>query len=285
MKYKSLKCNILYGLSRIVPDKDFKMLCKEYLKAYDAAPSLAAESWKIYYGNYKFRKKYKDQFKIVSLGWDCMPRTLLTLGMLKPSKGVGEKSMPFDLIANHPHALTHFLENDFADYFAEEWTYNHESRYWCNAPWSGVFYPHDPDCDSTPEGLEKLQKRMRNRINNFREMLKFAGPVLFVLHKSTRDDKQRPFQQDPADIEKACKCVEKLRNGKPFKILVFVCDHNDTCRHIDGATVINLPYPTPDYVWHLDERFTPEGVTFETAFTKICRQELISMMKEIKLIK
>ena len=114
-------------------------------------------------------------------------------------------------------------------------------------------------------------------------MLNFSGPVLFVMHKSTRDEQQTPVQQKSTDIERVCKCVEKLRNGKPFKILIFVCDHNDTCDHIDGATVINLPYPTADYVWHLDERFTPEGVTFETTFTKICRQELISMLKEANI--
>ena len=281
MEYKSLKCNLLFYLSRIVPSKDFKMLCKQYLKSCEAVPEMSQPAWKCITANYKLRKKNRDKFKIVSLGWGCMPRTLLTLWMLKPSKGVGEKGMPFDLTATPPHASAHFLENDFADYFDGEWTYDYEHKRWKNAEWTGAFYPHDGDCEPTAEGLEKLKKRMAGRINNFREALSFSGPVLFVMHKATLDE-LRPVDHKAEDIERLCSKIAGIRGDKPFKFLVIACDHNDNCEKIAGAELVKLRYPHAEYIWHLAERFTPAGVKFEIDFMDICRNALSDLLQAQK---
>lgn len=279
MEYKSLKCNLLFYLSRLSPSKDFKMLCKQYLKICDAVPEMSKAAWKCIYSNYKFRKQHRDRFKIVSLGWGCMPRTLLTLWMLKPSKGVGEKGMPFDLTGTPPHASAHYLENDFADYLEGEWSYDYEHKRWRNADWSGVFYPHDIDCEPTAEGLAKLKKRMAGRINNFREALAFPGPVLFVIHKAMFDD-LRPVDHKAEDIERIASEIAAIRGDKPFKMLVLACDHNDNCEKIEGATLVKHPYPHAEYIWHLAERFTPAGVQFEIALLDICRNALADLLKK-----
>ena len=281
MEYKSLKCNLLFYLSRIIPSKDFKMLCKQYLKSCEAVPEMSKSAWKCIIANYKLRKKNRDKFKVVSLGWDCMPRTLLTLWMLKPSKGVGEKGMLFDLTANAPHTAAHFLENDFADYFDGEWSYDHEHKYWLNAEWTDIFYPHDGDCDSTPEGLEKLKKRMAGRIENFREAMAFPGPILFVMHKATLYE-LRPVDHKAEDIERVCRKIAEIRGDKPFKIVVIACDHNDDCEKIDGAEFFKLRYPHAGYIWHLPERFTPAGVKFEIDFMDICRNALSDLLQAQK---
>lgn len=285
MKYKSWKCNFLFYLSRIAWGREFKLFCEEFLKKYDAAPELASETWNMLYGNYKFRKKYKDKYKIISLGWDCMPRTLLTKGLLKPSKKMGEKSMPFDLIPSPARVIAHFLENDFSDYFDGQWTFEEESQSWHNGTLPEVFYFHDRDCTSDAAGLEKLQKRLALRIANFREAVALPCPVLFVLHKSTLDHIFRPTVQEVKDVERVCELIKELRGEKPFRIIVMSCNQDDDTTDVKGATFVRHLYPRPDYVWHYPERFTPEGVAFENTFLKICRNELIDLMRSTGVYK
>ena len=281
MEYKSLKCNLLFYLSRLSPSKDFKMLCKQYLKICDAVPEMSKAAWKCIYSNYKFRRKHRNQFKIVSLGWNCMPRTLTTLWMLKPSKGVGEKSMPFDLIASPPDAVAHYLETDFSDYFEGNWVYKTVNNYtcWFNETWDNVLYPHEIGLGNSEEDLAKLKSKLHERIKNFREALTFEGPILFVMHKATWWDKL-PLEHKVEDIERIARSIARIRGDKPFKILVFACDHNDNCEKIEGATLVKHPYPHAEYIWHLAERFTPAGVKFEIGLLDICRNALADLLKK-----
>ena len=283
MEYKSLKCNLLFYLSRIVPSKDFKMLCKQYLKTCDAVPEMAKPAWKCIIANYKFRKKHAGIFKIVSLGWGCMPRTLLTLWMLKASKGVGEKGMPFDLAATPPEAMAHFLENDFADYFEGNWVYKNKNIYncWFNEAWDNVFFPHEIGLKNSEADLAELKRRMAGRINNFREAVAFDGPVLFVMHRAALEERM-PAEHKAEDVERVCRKIAEIRGDKPFKILIFTCDHNDNCSKIAGAEVVKYRYPHAGYVWHLNERFTPAGVKFEIGFLDICRNALNELCKGSK---
>lgn len=283
MKYKSWKCNLLFLLSRITLSKEFKMLCKEYLKVRDNAPEMAKQAWQCFTDNYKLRKKYSGQYKIISLGWNCMPRTLLTLWMLKPSKGSGEKGMPFDLIGTSPGAVAHFLENDFADYFAGKWVYKTLNGYtcWYNEIRDNISYPHEHWCDSTAEGLKALQKRVAERINNFREAMAFEGPVLFVCNKSKLWD-TIPLDHKTEDIEDVCREIARLRGGKPFKIVVWACNHNDECEKIEGAKLLKILYPHAQYIWHREERFTPAGVKFEIELMNACRDALEELITESK---
>ena len=271
---------MLFYISKLIWSRDLKKLCNEYLKIWDIMPELGALARKNLFANYRFRKKHRGEYRIVSLGWNCLPRTLLTLWMLKPSKGVGEKSMPFDLIATPPEIAAHFLSNDFADYFDGEWTYKTENGYkcWYSEVFKGLFFPHDPDCGPGEEGQNKLRARLRRRIEAFREAMAFEGPVLFVFHKALLWD-LRPLDHKAEDIELLCREVARLRNGKPYKILVFACDHDDDCQEIAGAEFVRLKYPRADYIWHTD-RFTPEGVKFETELVTVCRNTLEKMLKD-----
>lgn len=271
----------LARLCRLIPNPHWQLMTEQYMKISGKFPEAAGELWSFMNDNRKFMKRHSAEYKIISLGADCMPRTFTTLRMLKPCRAAGEKGMPFDLANTEPYALAHFLENDFADYFDGEWTYDYEHKRWKNAEWTGAFYPHDGDCEPTAEGLEKLKKRMAGRINNFREALSFPGPVLFVMHKATLDE-LRPVDHKAEDIERLCSKIADIRGDKPFKVLVIACDHNDNCEKIAGAELVKLRYPHAEYIWHLAERFTPAGVKFEIDFMDICRNALSDLLKAKK---
>ncbi|MBR7121603.1 MAG: hypothetical protein IKC94_05130 [Lentisphaeria bacterium] len=279
MGYKSLKCKLLFYLSRIVPDKDFKMLYKQYLKYCDAVPEMSKEIRKCIFGNYKFRRQHRGEFKIISLGWSCLPRTLLTLWMLKPSKGVGEKGMPFDLIASPPAAITHFLKTDFADYFEGNWVYKTTNGHacWHNEAWENMLFPHEIGLSDSEEDLTKLKSRVAKRIENFREAVTFDGPVLFVLHKATWWE-GIPLDHKAEDIECLAREISRLRGNKPFKILAFSFDHDDACEKLAGCTLVRQPYPHAKYIWHEAERFTSSGLKFEMQFMETCRRALSDLL-------
>ena len=56
-------------------------------------------------------------YTIISLGLNCLPRTLLTRWGLKPSKKLGEPSMPFDLAVFDQLEVTHCIKTEFCDFF------------------------------------------------------------------------------------------------------------------------------------------------------------------------
>ena len=168
-----LKLKFLELVSLISPSKSFRLLLKSYMKVCECAPEYSSEAWKSLYSNYRILTKYSGKYKVISLGWNCMPRTLATHCLIKPSKGAGEKGMPFDLSANIPKTVAHFLKTDFADYFTGSWSYDTGRNCWRNDPSNGVFYPHDKDCG--PDDLDRLQKRFAGRINNFKEAVQFPG--------------------------------------------------------------------------------------------------------------
>lgn len=254
----------LARLCRFIPEPNWRLMIEQYIKDTGRFPEISDELWAFMNSNRKFMKKYSGQYRIISLGADCMPRKFSTVFMLKPCKAAGEKGMPFDLACTMPHALAHFLENDFADYFNDQWSYDIENKRWNNAPWSNMFYPHDKDCDEN--SLEKLQNRLRGRIQNFREVMDFPGLVVFVAHKRI-DGKVE-------DLDRAAAKLLELRKGKPTKIAVIATDWEDQdTAEMHNAEYIRLRYPNAEFRWYDGlQRYTFDGMHLEMNFVREVRR-------------
>ncbi|MBE6402685.1 MAG: hypothetical protein E7039_03050 [Lentisphaerae bacterium] len=248
-----------------LPAPHWQMQLQQYNKISNKVPELAGEVWNFMNDNRKFMKKYSGNYKIVSLGADCMPRTYPTVYMLKPCRAAGEKSMPFDLARTPPQGLVRFLENDFADYINDKWQYDHENGRWLNDPATGVWYSHDRDCG--PDQLAELHKRVQRRINNFHEMLKFPGLVFFLLHKR--------LEGDIKDIDRACAALRKMRKDLPTKIVVIANDQSEEPSELENAEYFLLKHPLNAHDWFEPEvRFTVEGIHYEMQVVKLIRQLL-----------
>ncbi len=248
---------------------DRRMFYKQLFEYQRSAPESANRVRDILKANYTLRKKHGSRFKIVSLGWSCLPRTLATFTMLKAGKKAGEKSMPFDLALTPPGTLANCLKTDFKEFLSERSFFHTEKGYWISDSADGIEFVHDMDCGI--KDLSKLSARYQARIENFREALDFPGPVLFLMHKATHVLYQEVHHPD-SDFESVFREIKKIRGSKPFKILLFACDHNETSSRMEGAELIRLPWPDAKYIWHHEERHTPEGVRFEMAFAEICRK-------------
>ena len=63
------------------------------------------------------------KYEIVSLGINCLPRTILTRGGIKPRKKDGELSCPFDLVAHPTEVILKCLQTNFEGYFDDLFFY------------------------------------------------------------------------------------------------------------------------------------------------------------------
>lgn len=151
----------------------------------------------LFYFSFKDYMKFKRQnFHIVSLGNDCMPRVLTTAIKLKPRKIYGEKTLPFDLCRSFELTkINKLIENDFENYF--------DNLIICEK-----FYPHDYKLSK-----EQFITRYKKRINNFIEIMHSEKMIYFIY--ADFDNKI-----DADNIIKLYSTLKNKRAHKPFKLII-----------------------------------------------------------------
>lgn len=180
-------------------------------------------------------KPVEKKFEIVSLGVNCLPRTLLTRKNLKPRKAQGELSCPFDLVFHEPERITHYIENDFANYFDDLYFSARKKGWWDfrkKGLWKkddGTRFFHDKDCKINDR--EKLVNRVSKRMDNFRKILENEKPIIFV-----------QALKHTEDIENLYNVLKKKRGNKPFKLAIL--DFNGiVSKEYENISVFKIPYP------------------------------------------
>ncbi len=204
----------------------------------------------------------EKKFEIVSLGVNCLPRTVLTRHGIKPRKADGELSCPFDLVSHRLDRIIYYLNNNFADYF-DDFSFKLRKRNFLDFRGKGIWvkedetqFFHDKDCKINDK--EKLISRIKNRINNFNTIIQNDRPILFVLNIVNND----------GDIEELYNTLKRLRQGKKFKLAIF--DFGQITefwsKYNDDIYILRLPKPIDRYytLWNTSKfRNTNLGKYFE----------------------
>jgi hypothetical protein len=183
------------------------------------------------------------KYEIVSLGINCLPRTVLTRLGLKPRKAQGELSCPFDLVMHKLDRITYYLSNNFEDYFDDLYFKlgkKHIFDFRQKGTWrktDGTQFRHDKDCKAGDK--EKLIARVKSRIENFNNIMKNERPVLFVLNVYT----------DYGDVLALYNELKRLRQDRFFKLAVFDFEgHLDfDAKYNDDIYVLRIPKPIENY--------------------------------------
>lgn len=150
-----------------------------------------------------------NNYEIVSLGQNCLPRLYCTRNFLKKTKKMGELSIPFDLAGHRLKAIIHFLENDFEDYFNDlQYMETMEISCWFNSKFD-CQYNHDRDCGKND--YDKFVTRFKSRIENFRKIINSDKFIFFILAS---------FENKTEDINQLYETLKKIRGEKPFKLIV-----------------------------------------------------------------
>lgn len=206
----------------------------------------------------KYAKTDCFAYRIVSLGCDCMSRTIPTLWGIKPRKKQGEISYPFDLSNNQLQGIVKNLREDFANYFE---TLRFNGKYW-TIPQSGTVYCHDEDCG--PKDKEKIKTRFEIRINNLREVFKDPRPVIFINHYNkaldgTDGNLAAELYNEMYEI------IKQKRKNLPFCLLVTDYSQIVPAKKLHPEIVSFIPDYLPDsYVWNYPEYYySTAGLRFE----------------------
>lgn len=215
-------------------------------------------------------------YRIVSLGCDCLCRTIPTQWGIKPRKNQGEVGYPFDLSNNPLLGVMKNLREDFAQYFTEMYF---DGNYW-RLPQSKSCFCHEDDCGAND--ADKIRERFSRRIANFRSVFQLDVPVLFINHYYPYDE-HLSSQEITEQYNQMYEILKNRRQGKPFKLMLIDYSGLLPKQTINPEVEIFIPEYLPHtYVWNYPEyRMSANGLRFETEFIEIS-QKLINQMKTDK---
>ena len=187
----------------------------------------------------------EKKYEIVSLGCNCLPRTVLTRGGVKPSKKQGELSCPFDLVKHPIDCIIKYLNNDF-DGYLDDLFFEVRKRNFLDFRKKGLWqktdgtkFFHDKDCKISDR--EKLETRIKNRINNFRQIIKSDTPILFVFLVVENAEK----------IEELYKTLKRLCPHKKFSLAVIDLNYvMKSCPSDIHLLQLTEPIPKFDRNWN-----------------------------------
>lgn len=206
------------------------------------------------------------EYKLISLGVDCLSRTLPTRWGLKPPKARGERTHPFDLAVHPYEAVCQLLETDFAGYL-DPADLALSGRGYVVHKTMKIHFNHEVGEDYAANDFEKFIATYEKRIANFREDVS-NHPVLFVIHMETNE------------LPIALYDILTRRSGRDDWHLLAI---NTSDQPYAGAAVVperlhlaHVPSPPRPFVWHLVQHFTtPEGYAFERRIVAALRQAVV----------
>ena len=216
-------------------------------------------------------------YEIISLGWNCQPRTYLTKNELISDKKHGRKSMVFDLTIHHTKGLIQILKSNFADYF-ENIEYGFYEpfglNYWQNKKYDIVF---NHDGAFKENDFEKLKERYQPRIDNFKEVLN-SDKFLFFVHNL---DKTSGCDE----IKELYYVLKDLRGEKPFKLLVWSTFRNIE-NTIENVEIYSNLHPYKDFSdWFKPELQTKNSKIWVKDLCKFAKKEIENQGFEVEIFK
>ncbi len=195
----------------------------------------------------------KKKIQIISLGQNCIPRTILTRHGIKPRKIWGELTYPFDIAIFGTNEITKCFETDFREFFFDL-KYDEKLDCWVKAP-NYIQFIHDS------KEKEKLISIYKKRIENFKKEMKNPNLIIFV-----------QIVEDFEDVKNLYQELEKLRENRPFKLLII--DTQDIVT-FEKAEVLKLPFPSQEYRnnwWKKEYYNSNDGKLFEKTICDFCKK-------------
>jgi tetratricopeptide (TPR) repeat protein len=218
----------------------------------------------------------KYNYKLISLGFDCLPRTVATRWGIKPSRLQGEKSCPFDLAFHSFSNICNLLKNNFQDYLDSQYLKTipcdlypeklivFNTKYFCR-------FNHEYSDNWHENNFSKFRERYQQRIDNFYNYL-HSNPILFILNLPC--DRTAFIPTELIDI------ISQKFPDLYFKILVLNISLNNSANHLENEDTRivseHILLPSSDYHWSLPKCYTSEaGIKFEREIANLIKKTVI----------
>lgn len=160
---------------------------------------------------FKYKNYYSNlNYKVISIGQNCLPRILASKAKLKPYKIYGELTCPFDLNFHKSlDQLIDILDAKFDNYF-DGLGYDETEKTYINYK-SGVVYFHEAHLT-----LEQFKELYKKRIANFFYYMGLEEHLFFIL--------ATPDLVSNEQILRLKTSIQKFREHTPFSLIII--NHN-----------------------------------------------------------
>jgi len=194
----------------------------------------------------------KYNFTYISLGYDCLPRTLAAKYGIIPSRKAGRLTGPFDLAVHPLPAVIKLLSDNFTDYDSADYEITNGNT--ARLKKLNILFNHDQIPQYFENDFKILKEVYLKRAKNFQTYAQ-KEHLLFVANI-------RP--QDYAFLPSFCDLISK-KYPKAMLVLLFTKTPPNNLHQINAntKTIISL-IPRDNYSWFMINDFgTPEGMAFE----------------------
>jgi len=255
---------LYYGSYKLLIDaEDVETISRHYRALGGVSMSDAAPAFRFLLDMLTTRLRHlrnDGRAQVISLGEDCLPRTVATRWGLKNPRILGELTCPFDLSVHPTPAVAELIHTGFAAYtdpsdVAFDDTLNHPVNRRLNVLWN-----HETGRTWAEDDFGRLKSTYARRIDNLLSYLKHPRPVALLYVSKPFEDAW--IDRIAAGIAEASAgtAILAIVNGSPVQQLP------SGAFTAGGLRVEHLHNPLPEawYLWWFHEHFTaPWGHAWE----------------------
>jgi hypothetical protein len=191
------------------------------------------------YANRKLIQENKTR-NIISLGRDCLGRTLPSKLGLIFNKKQGRQRLPFDL-ATHPiEAVLHLLRTDFKDYFEAD-EYSFDARGLPTIKKHNIVFNHEDMTKIQEDNFEYLVQANTKRVEDFLSNVA-QGPPLFLFHAAKWEVTHC--------VELSEYLLEKFIDSRICIVMEITPDAQEMAKRFEGKVELISKTYRQGYRWH-----------------------------------
>lgn len=199
----------------------------------------------------------RNDYNIISLGLDCLPRSISAKYGLIVSREMGRKAGPFDLGVHKLSGMIAAIENRFNKYGDIQSMTINKNGHICDESYGAIFN-HDTKWTNLEAGFESLSEKLKKRVKSFEDYVTNPGFKIFFVHL--------PFSKNPSDIALIYETIKQRNSIFDYFVYALSTLHSNPKRKIFSKMGCwsCIPFPSENYVWHSVSSFiTDEGIIFE----------------------
>lgn len=205
-----------------------------------------------------------DGVDLLSLGFDCLGRTVPTRWGLKKPRCLGERSGPFDLAVHMPEVVTQLLLSDFEGYMNPPNLRYDPGLGYCVDERLRIHYNHEQGSRYAEDDFSELLAVYARRLDGFRLALQSPRPLLLVAHSPPT---MGVYQQQIDGLRDAFRLVAARREAPTEMLMIKTYDTASVSPSIQsfaeaGFTYLLTQLPAEGYIWFEPQHFLSD-VGFE----------------------
>ena len=284
IKEKPLRKSLYWQLVKLISRKKFDIsdseLCQ--LKSLENfAPNYELD-WLANYAIYNVETRINNHLelakydcKIVSLGSNCISRTIPTRWGLKLPKSMGELTHPFDLSVHPYRSVCRVIENDFQDYLNPLLLKQNHNGVPKHQKYKIVFN-HERDSYFSQDNFRPLIKTYEARIRNFYHDI-YKSPILFLYFNKPNEN------IFPLELAKIIK--DKFKDVYHKMLYINTKELNfdlNKSQFSENLIAKHISIPSGEYNWSQTKYYATEpGKNFEMNIIKAIKQVILDHFSHI----